>query len=78
MKFYENWNFLNVLKILKFWQCKILAKDAWFYYSLSFWGDHSTMSVMFFGIIKYLYLEIFWNFKIWGKFWTLKFLIYLF
>jgi hypothetical protein len=25
-----------------------------FYYSLSFWGDHSTMSLMFFGIIKYL------------------------
>jgi hypothetical protein len=34
-------------------QCKILAKDAWFYWSLSFWGDHSTMSLMFFGIITY-------------------------
>jgi hypothetical protein len=30
------------------------AKDAWFYWSLSFWGDHSTMSLTIFGIIKYL------------------------
>jgi hypothetical protein len=27
--------------------CKLLAKDAWFYWSLSFWGDHSTMNNVF-------------------------------
>jgi hypothetical protein len=42
---------------------KILAKDAWFYYSLSFWGDHSTYESNVFRYNKILIDCVFGNSK---------------